>query len=120
MHRLLVALVLLLSGCSSGSDPDAAALPAASPSVAVRLLDVTLAGGRATGVEQRVDAQAGERLVLKITSDSAEEVHVHGYDLYADLAPGRAAQLSFPADLLGSYVVELHRAQRPLFQLRVG
>jgi heme/copper-type cytochrome/quinol oxidase subunit 2 len=49
-----------------------------------------------------------------------EEIHVHGYDLYADLVPGQTAQLAFTADLPGSYEVELHKAGRPLFQLRVA
>lgn len=133
MHRLLVVVALLLAGCSAGSDPDtstpaappASTVPgvpssAASPTPAVRVLDVTFAGGEVSGVEGRVDVQKGERLVLRITSDVEEEIHVHGYDLYADLVPGQTAQLAFTADLPGSYEVELHDAGRPLFQLRVS
>lgn len=130
MHRLLVALVLLLAGCSTGADPDAALPPAGtipdapsdapSPATTARVLEVTLAGGKVTGVESRVDVAVGEQLVLRVTSDVTEEIHIHGYDLYADLAPGQTAQLAFTADLPGSYEVELHQAGRPLFQLRVA
>lgn len=134
MHRLLVAVVLLLAGCSAGSpaagDPELAApvastvpdAPAASPSPApaARTLDVTFAGGKVTGVEGRVEVNKGEQLVLRVTSDIVEEIHVHGYDLYADLVPGQTAQLAFVADLPGAYEVELHDAGRPLFQLRVS
>lgn len=130
MHRLLVVVVLLLAGCSAGSDPDGATPPAstvpdatsaaASPAPAARVLDVTFAGGEVSGVEGRVDVEKGEQLVLRITSDVEEEIHVHGYDLYADLVPGQTAQLAFTADLPGSYEVELHDAGRPLFQLRVS
>ena len=131
MHRLLVVVVLLLAGCSAGSDPDEAAPPpaqevtgapsvSAEPAPQARVVDVTLAGGEVMGVESRVDVAVGEQLVLRFTSDQAEEIHVHGYDLYADLVPGQTAQLAFKADLPGSYEVELHQAGRPLFQLRVA
>ena len=133
MHRLLVVVALLLAGCSAGADPDVATPPAPpastvpdapsaapSPAPTARTLDVTFAGGEVSGVEGRVDVKKGEQLVLRITSDVAEEIHVHGYDLYADLVPGQTAQLAFKADLPGSYEVELHDAGRPLFQLRVS
>jgi heme/copper-type cytochrome/quinol oxidase subunit 2 len=81
---------------------------------------VTFAGGKITGVEPRVAVKVGEQVVLRVTSDVVEEIHVHGYDLYADLVPGQPAQLAFKADLPGSYEVELHEAGRPLFQLRVA
>lgn len=122
MHRLLV-VVVLLTGCSAGTAPNAISPPptgSASPAAAATTLDVTYAGGTINGVEGRVDVARGEQVVLRVTSDVVEEIHVHGYDLYADLAPGRTAQLAFPADLPGSYEVELHDAGRPLFQLRVS
>ena len=133
--RLLVAAALLLTGCSAGTEPagpsDVAAPPvasdipspattAASPKPAPRTIDVTFSGGRITGVEPRVPVTLGEQVVLRVTSDVVEEIHVHGYDLYADLVPGQPAQVAFVADLSGSYEVELHKAGRPLFQLRVS
>jgi hypothetical protein len=133
VHRLLVVAALLLAGCSTGSDPDVAApptppaasgatsaSPAASPSPTGTTIDVTFAGGKITGVEGRVSVKVGEQVVLRVTSDVVEEIHVHGYDLYADLVPGTPAELAFTADLPGSYEVELHDAGRPLFQLRVA
>jgi heme/copper-type cytochrome/quinol oxidase subunit 2 len=84
------------------------------------VIEVTLAGGQVSGVEPRVEVAAGSQVVLRVTSDIAEEIHVHGYDLYADLVPGSPAQLAFKADLPGAYEVELHQAGRPLFQLRVA
>lgn len=128
MHRLLV-VVLLLAGCSAGSEADVAAPPApaastvaeaSAPSPAPTVIAVTLAGGEVSGVEGRVEVRKGEQVVLRITADIVEEIHVHGYDLYADLVPGQTAQLAFTADLPGSYEVELHQAGRPLFSLRVA
>ncbi len=128
--------LLLLVGCYAGSDPDdtarpaptsaapaattAAAPPKPSPTPAGNVIEVTYSGGRVAGVEQRVPVTLGERVVLRVTSDVAEQIHVHGYDLYVDLVPGTQAELAFAADLPGSYEVELHEAGRPLFQLRVA
>ncbi len=130
MTARLLVLALLLSGCSAGTAREAAGPVRASPMTGAsagptgapvqKVIEVTVAGGRISGVDPRVSVGVGEQVVLRVTADVVEEIHVHGYDLYADLAPGTAAQLTFKADLPGSYEVELHRAGRPLFQLRVA
>ena len=132
-RRLAVPAVALalLTGCSAGTaeeGPDVAAPPStggspsaeASPSPTAKVIEVTYAGGEVTGVEQRIPVELGEKLVLRFTSDVTEEIHVHGYDLYADLVPGTPAEITFVADIPGSFEVELHEAGRPLYQLRVA
>ena len=129
------AVVVLLTGCSAGTDEDdptvvappvssspASAQPSArpSPTATGTVVDVSYAGGEITGVEQRVPVRLGEQVVLRFTSDVVEQIHVHGYDLYADLVPGQPAEISFAADIAGSFEVELHEAGRPIFQLRVA
>lgn len=128
------AVLILLTGCSAGTDDDdptvvappaasssaSAAAPEPSPTPAGTLVEVSYAGGEVTGVEQRVPVTLGEQVVLRFTSDVAEEIHVHGYDLYTDLVPGQPAEISFTADIPGSFEVELHEAGRPMFQLRVA
>lgn len=134
--RLLTSLltVVLLAGCSTGTDeraepaptsaaPSAAATsaaPAPRPSPTATVIEVTYAGGEVTGADARVDVELGEQVVLRFTSDVAEEIHVHGYDLYTDLLPGTPAEIAFTADIPGSFEVELHGAGRPLYQLRVA
>ena len=131
----LLALVLL-TGCSSGTDETAdpapsptsaapsavatSAAPAPSPSPSGTVVEVDYSGGKVTGVDARVPVKLGERVVLRFTSDVVEEIHVHGYDLYTDLVPGTPAEITFVADIPGSFEVELHEAGRPLFQLRVA
>ena len=62
---------------------------------------------------------AGEQVTLVITADVADEVHVHGYDLTAELAPGTPAELTFDATLPGVFEVELHDAGTVLLTLQV-
>ena len=137
---LPVALAVLLTGCSAGSDPDTAA-PAAAPSPAASsapssappaatvapsptptgtVIEVTYAAGELTGVEPRVEVPLGQQVVLRVTSDVVEEIHVHGYDLYVDIPAGGTGEVTFSADIPGAYEVELHEVGRPIFQLRVA
>jgi hypothetical protein len=56
---------------------------------------------------------------LTVTSDAADEVHVHGFDLTTALSPGQAAQLEFVADRAGIFEIELHDAGTVLTRLQV-
>jgi hypothetical protein len=62
---------------------------------------------------------AGEQVRFDVRSDVAEEIHVHGYDLYADLEPGKTTEVRFPAELEGVFEVELHGSGAPLAELTV-
>ncbi len=84
------------------------------------MIEVTYSAGELTGVEPRVEVPLGEQVVIRVTSDVVEEIHVHGYDLYVDLPAGGTGEVAFSADLPGAYEVELHEAGRPIFQLRVA
>ena len=95
----------------AGTSPSGTAL--------ARRLEVTLADGRVSGDPGRVPVDAGEQVTLAITSDVADEVHVHGYDVTADLVPGQPAELTFPATIPGVFEVELHEAGTVLLTLQV-
>ncbi|MBC7679628.1 MAG: hypothetical protein H7233_11660 [Pseudorhodobacter sp.] len=133
-----LALTVLLSACA-GQDPDGEAAapaaapgvttpaptadlapsPAASPTPTAQVIDVTVAGGAVTGVGSRVEVPLNKEVVLRVTSDVADEVHLHGYDLKADVAPGGTVEIPFTASIPGGFEVELENSGLPLFQLRV-
>ena len=131
---LLPAVALaLLTACSTevpdvagpvgspvaSAPPSTASLPAvAAPSV--RVIDVSVAGGSVTGPGSRVEAALGEDLVLRVTSDVADEVHVHGYDERAQVPAGGTVEIPFTADIPGGFEVELEGTGQLLFQLRVA
>lgn len=108
------------AGAPAGATPTAAASPTGSAAPQARVIDVTYAGGEVIGVEPRVDVALGEQVVLRLTSDVPEEVHVHGYDRYLEVPAGGTGEVSFLADIPGAFEVELHDAHRPIFQLRVA
>ncbi|MDP8910529.1 MAG: hypothetical protein M3M94_00490 [Actinomycetota bacterium] len=93
------------------------ARPRPSPGATVIRIDVR--GGRPLGGLRRIVAEKGRRIVLIVTSDVADEVHVHGYDVHRDVAPGRPARLAFGGTLVGRFAVELEERKLPIAHLEV-
>jgi FtsP/CotA-like multicopper oxidase with cupredoxin domain len=83
------------------------------------VVEVRVSGGEVQTAERRVRVRRGERVHLEVVADVAEEVHVHGYDLEEEVAPGRTAVIAFTADLPGVFEVELEGARLRLLQLEV-
>jgi hypothetical protein len=61
----------------------------------------------------------GDRVVLVVTSDVADEVHLHGYDITRDVAPGKVARLPFRATIPGRFEVELEDSGVPIADITV-
>lgn len=55
----------------------------------------------------RVTVPLGSQIRLEVTADEADEVHFHGYDVFADVAPGAPAVILLTADIPGVFEVEL-------------
>ncbi|WP_147431971.1 hypothetical protein [Motilibacter peucedani] len=86
---------------------------------AEREVDVRITGGRVSPPPSHVDVAKGTYVTLRVTSDVADELHVHGYDREVPLQAKVPAVLSFVADTSGSFDVETHESGLTLFQLRV-
>lgn len=61
----------------------------------------------------------GETVVLRATSDVAEELHVHTFDLRTELAPGRPGELRFTAEIPGRQEVEFERSAKTALTLEL-
>jgi hypothetical protein len=85
--------------------------PAPPPPARVR---INVRDGRPVGGIRRVTVGKGRTVVLIVTSDVADHVHLHGYDVMRDVAPGRPARLSFKATIVGTVEVELEDRRVPL------
>jgi heme/copper-type cytochrome/quinol oxidase subunit 2 len=66
-----------------------------------------------------VTVAEGDRVVLRITSASPVEVHVHGYDVETEVEPSAPAELSFKAKLTGRFEIEDHETEEELGTLVV-
>jgi sirohydrochlorin ferrochelatase len=83
------------------------------------LIEATVTGDNVETASRRVRIDRGQKVRIRVQADRGEEVHVHGYDLSADVAPGRPAVIDLTADAPGVFEVELEQAKLKLFELQV-
>ncbi|WP_019874731.1 hypothetical protein [Sporichthya polymorpha] len=145
---LAASLLLVLTACGDDDDdtaaqdptptPVASGTPSASPSASAsadasaspsasadaeegKRIEINLVDGKPTEkVGPTVSVAKGEKLTLVITSDKAQEIHVHGLDEYIEVGAGETVTKTFTVDLAaGSYEVEVHEGSVLLFNLQV-
>ncbi len=83
-------------------------------------IDVSIKDGAVKPEARRVTVTEGTRVRLVITSDVADEVHVHGYDIEQEVPAGPMVTIPFVADRNGVFEVETHESGLQLLQLEVS
>ena len=82
--------------------------------------EIQVEGGEPVGGVQEIEVTVDEPVRLLVSSpDTAEEVHVHGYDVTGELAPGKPAKIDFDATIEGVFEVELEHSATPIAELTV-
>lgn len=66
-----------------------------------------------------VTYKKGQTIDLTIDSDTADEVHFHGYDVHKDVAKGGSVRFRFPATIEGKFIVELENHKQTLANVTV-
>ncbi len=79
---------------------------------------MTVPAGGPTSVA-RSAVEQGEEVVLVVRSAVADEVHLHGYDLSTEVAPGHVGRIRFTAARPGRFEIELEGAGEQIADLRV-
>ncbi len=77
--------------------------PSPPPPAQVR---ITVRNGTPDGGVGRVTVAKGRRVTLIVTADVSDHVHLHGYDVMRDVAPGRPARIAFRATIVGTVEAE--------------
>jgi hypothetical protein len=80
---------------------------------------IVVTGGEPEGGVAELEFEKDSDVRFTVESDVAEEIHVHGYDIYADLEPGKPAEVAFRAEIEGVFEVELHGTSVPIAELTV-
>ena len=73
---------------------------------------VTVVNGKPEGGVKTITYKKGDTVDLTVKSDTADEIHIHGYDLHKDVTKGGSVHFTFPASIDGKFVVELEDARR--------
>ena len=81
-------------------------------------ISVSVPGDKAPTVKHFTIKQ-GSQVVFVVKSELADEVHLHGYDLSADVAPGEPATIRFKANAPGLFEAELESRSLPIAELEV-
>jgi len=84
---------------------------------AVRTINVV--NGQPEGGIKTISYDKGDQVRLKVSSDVADEIHVHGYDLMKDVEKGGSVEFSFAASIEGRFEIELENAGTQIANLEV-
>jgi hypothetical protein len=71
------------------------------------------------GGVQELEFGQGQQVEFFVTSQVADEVHVHGYDIMKDVEPGKPAKISFKGDVSGRFEVEMEDHAEQIVDLTV-
>jgi hypothetical protein len=138
-RRLVVgvlAVCCLLGGCGGGDEGGGTATTTAATSTSSGgatssteaastagfsgvVVEAKVTGNQVETASRRVRIDLGKKVRVQVEADRAEEVHVHGYDLKGDVAPGKPAVIDFTANVPGVFEVELEESGLKLFELQV-
>jgi hypothetical protein len=81
---------------------------------------IVVRDGEPVGGIEELEYSAGEEIRFRVSSDAAEEIHVHGYDLMKDVPAGGTVEFDFPAELEGIYEAELEGLGVQIIELRIN
>jgi hypothetical protein len=142
---VLVAFLVLRHGDGDGDDAARSAAPAASqpattaiapdtttdpttteadtPQVAAppapSVRTVRVVNGQPQGGVRTLSYDKGDVVRLRVRSDIADEIHIHGYDLKKDVRAGGSVQFRFTADIEGRFEIELEDAGTQIANVEV-
>ena len=72
---------------------------------------IQIQGGEVVGGAASIEVEQGEPVRIVVAADAPDEIHLHGYDLTREAAPGAPARFNFTADLEGVFEIESHTAE---------
>jgi hypothetical protein len=81
---------------------------------------IVVVDGAPKGGIDREKVEKNDRVVLIVRSDVSDHVHLHGYDIMHDVAPGKPARLPFKATIPGRFEVELEDRRLQIADITVN
>ena len=125
MAVIIIAIVVFIivrpsndSGTTTSSNSPATTAPGKAGKAAIPVVQVKDA--KPVGGIQDLTFNKGGTVQFKVVSDTADEIHVHGYDFHKDVAPGHPITFKFPAKIDGEFVVELENHGEQIASLKVN
>jgi hypothetical protein len=84
-----------------------------------QVFELRLEGGEVADEVRTLRVTEGDRVRLRWTADAPTILHLHGYDIEREVAPGRVTELQFEAYATGRFPIEALGSEAPLLVLEV-
>ena len=68
---------------------------------------------------RRFSVRQERKVAIVVRTELTDHVHLHGYDLMADVGPGRPGRIEFTANAAGIFEIELEDRGLPIAELEV-
>ena len=98
---------LLIVGCSSGQ------------TVTKGPVHIVVKNAKPVGGVRQITVKKGAPVRFSVTSDVADEIHVHGYNYHKDVPKNGTISFDFPAKIDGNFVIELESRSEQIASLTV-
>jgi plastocyanin len=72
---------------------------------------IQIRGGEVVGGPAEIKVKKGDTVVIVVSADAPDDIHLHGYDIEKKVAPGQPARFKFKATFEGEFEIESHVAE---------
>jgi plastocyanin len=72
---------------------------------------IDIRGGQLVGEPAEIHAKNGDTVVIVVSADAPDDIHLHGYDIEKKVEPGQPVTFRFKANLEGEFEIESHVAE---------
>jgi plastocyanin len=96
------------TGTGTGTTETQAEAPAPPKPEVAR---IEIRGGEVVGGPAEIKVKNGDTVVIVVSADAPDDIHLHGYDIEKKAAPGQPARFRFKANAEGEFEIESHVAE---------
>src|SRR5215210_4938895 len=75
------------------------------------LTRIEIRGGEVVGGPAEIKVTKGDDVRIVVSSDAADKIHLHGYDIEKEVDAGQPADFKLTADVEGIFELESHKAE---------
>ena len=118
---VVVAAVVLFIVLQGGGSSDSGGKQVTVNGKAVSgVATIRVRNGKPVGGITKLVYTKGDQIQIKVVSDVADEVHLHGYDIGKDVKAGGSVAFDLPASIEGVFEMELESRSEQIAELRVN
>ncbi|HEY1359403.1 MAG TPA: hypothetical protein VGF21_13965 [Thermoleophilaceae bacterium] len=122
MAAVAVAIVafVALSGGNDDNKNSSSGKSTGGTSTAPATQRIEIKEGKPVGGIHKITVTKGDTLHLVVSSnDTKQEIHMHGYDIARDMAPGHPAEFRVKTNIEGAFEIELEETSTKIANLQV-